>query len=507
MVDGKKVVQRTRIERLVDRREKHKFVMVKKHLFGKKHGCHFNPYTFSKVNEKNCQRIDKPKGFRIGRGGQLPLHEAIGLRDDYDYMSDIRAIVRKACLKWRPKHVQLEEGQGLTWEHYSSGARKLIHDYVYSYFPFLYHFRNKSGEDSWAIIGMAIQYLRGIRSYLKSGAEAKCENYLRRNASDRKNLNRPENDEYGAHDDEYDEHGELILPQPPKPSADDLDDYGVNVPTTGAGPSRTHKRTRSPAPQTTAHHGYDNDTRPRKKARPTTRSPSPVRQPAEPSASDIRRANKVVANEQARDKAYASKNKVGAPKPTALTAAQAPKGKGKGKGKEREDALTVPKGRRHNEGSDEELDEESDEEVSRRFTMKVDARKKVAASSPEDEQPVQKKQAAKPKPRPNPAPEPKISTKKGKSKASEEPETEEDEEPAPMKPKARPKMRPPPPPEPTEAPAPSGSSSAPDVQVTTGSEAPATTAQENGGLQVVGTSKMKVKRPVAPSTRELRQRN
>jgi hypothetical protein len=40
------------------------------------------------MNEQKCKRIERPAGFQIGRGNQ-PIHELIGLRGDYDFMSDI----------------------------------------------------------------------------------------------------------------------------------------------------------------------------------------------------------------------------------------------------------------------------------------------------------------------------------------------------------------------------------------------------------------------------------
>ncbi|CAE6409994.1 unnamed protein product, partial [Rhizoctonia solani] len=128
LVNGKMEIDRTPMERLVHRLEKHKYVCRKGHPFGRKHGCYFNPYSYSKINEKICTRIKKPKGFQVGRGNN-PIHEVIGLRSDYDYMSDILGATRKACIRFRPRRVELEVGQALTWGHYSSGDRKAIHNY------------------------------------------------------------------------------------------------------------------------------------------------------------------------------------------------------------------------------------------------------------------------------------------------------------------------------------------------------------------------------------------
>jgi hypothetical protein len=85
----KQVIKRTSIEKLINRTDKHQYIKRHGHLFGKKHDCYFNPYTNSKANEKNFKRIDRPKGVQVGQGEFL-IHEAMGLRDDYDFFLNIR---------------------------------------------------------------------------------------------------------------------------------------------------------------------------------------------------------------------------------------------------------------------------------------------------------------------------------------------------------------------------------------------------------------------------------
>ncbi|CAE6513040.1 unnamed protein product [Rhizoctonia solani] len=91
MADGKREIQRTSIERLMTRKAKYLHVREHGHLFGDKYDCYFNPYSHSQVNEVSCKRIVRPYGLHVGRGGpdRKPIHELIGLRDDYDFWLDI----------------------------------------------------------------------------------------------------------------------------------------------------------------------------------------------------------------------------------------------------------------------------------------------------------------------------------------------------------------------------------------------------------------------------------
>ncbi|KAF8749260.1 hypothetical protein RHS01_10235 [Rhizoctonia solani] len=86
-------------------------------------------YTRPAVNEANCHRIKKPKGYQPGRGNHDPIHVAIGLRDNYDFSSDIR-LVRKAAIKFRPRNLTLKPGQKLTLKHYGPSTKKKINDYA-----------------------------------------------------------------------------------------------------------------------------------------------------------------------------------------------------------------------------------------------------------------------------------------------------------------------------------------------------------------------------------------
>ncbi|KAF8715300.1 hypothetical protein RHS03_00005, partial [Rhizoctonia solani] len=131
-----------------------------------------HPYDTCKtaVNKANCHWIKKPKGYQPGRGNHNPIHVAIGLQDNYDFSSDIQSLVRKAAIKFRPRNLMLKPGQKLTLKHYGPLTKKKINDYMYKQFPFLYHTRNESGEDSWAIDAMLSSYFASNSAYTKAGS-------------------------------------------------------------------------------------------------------------------------------------------------------------------------------------------------------------------------------------------------------------------------------------------------------------------------------------------------
>jgi hypothetical protein len=158
---------------------------------------------------------------------------------------------------------------------------------------------------------------------------SKAESYLRRNASGPRGQDEDEEGDgsgEGAGDKNKNEDWEGYE-----------DDYDQNAGTFARPHSSTatNKRACHSEPQTKTRRGYDDDPPLKQKQKHKDdshdRLSNPAPLPPQPTAADIRRADKVLAREKARDNALgASKDKVGA-KPTA-----APKGKNKGKGKERE---------------------------------------------------------------------------------------------------------------------------------------------------------------------------
>ncbi|GAB1521288.1 hypothetical protein RhiTH_004380, partial [Rhizoctonia solani] len=90
-----------------------------------------HPYNTCKtaVNKANCHWIEKPKGYQPSHGNHNPIHVAIGLRDNYDFSSDIWSLVRKAAIKFCPRNLTLKPGQKLMLKHYGPLTKKKINDY------------------------------------------------------------------------------------------------------------------------------------------------------------------------------------------------------------------------------------------------------------------------------------------------------------------------------------------------------------------------------------------
>ncbi|KAF8749005.1 hypothetical protein RHS01_10399 [Rhizoctonia solani] len=318
MIEGQQQIAQTPIERLVTRKAKYRYVLENGHLFGDKHGCYFNPYSKARVNKQNCKRIEKPQGFQVGRGGpgSKPWFELIGLRDDYDMALDVRGSACKALVLYCPQTLDLKPGQKLTYKNYGSQKQTQINNYMYKHHKFLYHFRDESGDDSWAIDAICAGYLASNSAYTRSGKNAKAALFLKRNASDPNSKGSDEDSDIGGEDRGRD-----------KDESGEEDDYNLNArrynnTQTASKPQPASRSLKRPHPS------YGT-TRPTKKARHLTRdegddedddeddkdrpSSQPPTLPPKPTAANIRKANKVVEREQARDKALgASRDRAGA---------------------------------------------------------------------------------------------------------------------------------------------------------------------------------------------------
>ncbi|GAB1525794.1 hypothetical protein RhiTH_008960 [Rhizoctonia solani] len=407
MIEGQQQIAQTPIERLVTRKAKYQYVLENGHLFGNKHGCYFNPYSKARVNQQNCKRIEKPQGFQVGRGGpgSKPWFKLIGLRDDYDMALDVRGSACKALVLYRPQTLDLKPGQKLTYKNYGSQKRTQINNYMYKHHKFLYHFRDESGDDSWAIDAICAGYLASNSAYTRSGKNAKAALFLKRNASDPNSKGSDEDSDIGDEDRGRDKHGEpqkksALLGSIVKDESGEEDDYNLNArrynnTQTASKPQPASRSLKRPHPS------YGT-TRPTKKARHLTRdegddedddeddkdrpSSQPPTLPPKPTAANIRKANKVVEREQARDKALgASRDRAGA------KATADPLGPGKGKGKEREGRPLIPRPKpiRRKEANVEDEDEDNeDNEPVRRISKSIRRVNSTLSSSDADPKPV-----------------------------------------------------------------------------------------------------------------------
>ncbi|QRW16612.1 hypothetical protein RhiXN_04613 [Rhizoctonia solani] len=315
-VNGTQQIKQTLMERLIHRHKKYEHVLKHGHLFGDKHGFYFNPYSFSAVNEANCHRIEKPKGYQPGRGNHDPIHVAIGLRDDYDFSSDIWSSVRKAAIKFRPRNLTLKLGQKLTLKHYGPSTKKKINDY------------------------------------------------------DVEDENNPDTNK-AAYQDDY------IL------NARRLKTTQTALPSNFLPKKRANHDLENKRPKARADRRYDKDKDDEDNKDNEDNKDEEPDLPPEPTPAQRRRADKVVAQETARNKTFSnSKGKAGA-KPTA---ASKPGKKGKELGALPE--ASKSSGRRHKEAkgnSDEDESQDEDDEQPTRTVTKRVTKRPVIESSPEPE--------------------------------------------------------------------------------------------------------------------------
>ncbi|CAE7232291.1 unnamed protein product [Rhizoctonia solani] len=173
VINGVAVKAQTLVEQLGDRHLKYEHVREHGHLFGDKYRCYFNPYSYSPINSKTFMMIGRPVGmtFQLCAKGKQ-FHELIGLRDDYMFRIEIARVARNTLHLFAPEGI-LKSGKPLLYKDYDSLARAKIHNFMYQHYPFLYHFRDMTGEGNWAIDGMC-----GIHLYTKTGQiKAKGQKY------------------------------------------------------------------------------------------------------------------------------------------------------------------------------------------------------------------------------------------------------------------------------------------------------------------------------------------
>ncbi|KAG8692870.1 hypothetical protein FRC09_010894, partial [Ceratobasidium sp. 395] len=346
-VDGKRQVRYTDLERLGTRKAKYEYVKKNGHLFGRMHGMYFNPYSARPSKIQNYKRVKRPPGFTTGRG-EFQIFEAIGLRGDYEYYKDILFCVRKAVVKYQPQNIELEEGTSYKWKHYGSGARQAIQKHVRERFPFFNHHRDETGDDSWAISLLAIQYLESAHSYTTYRGKKKTQRYLRRHTSNKKDDEDEDEDEEEEEEEEEGEGagegksgGRINLGD----YKDDYDDNAAPHQSKGAGPSRS-KVALPRAQQPTAS---------------TSRAPAPDL-PPQSTNRDNRRADKLVAREEARARAQPPVKSVAASTSTIAS---------KGKCKKHPPRKQVLPASTEDNGLD---DSESDNEAARQVTKVVTCR-------------------------------------------------------------------------------------------------------------------------------------
>ncbi|GAB1526343.1 hypothetical protein RhiTH_009510 [Rhizoctonia solani] len=343
------------------------------------------------VNEANCHWIEKPKGYQPGRGNHNPIHVAIGLQDNYDFSSDIWSLVRKAAIKFRPRNLTLKPGQKLTLKHYGPLTKKKINDYMYKQFPFLYHTRNESGEDSWAINAMLSSYFALNSAYTKAGKNKKAKLYLKRNESGGQDNQDGRDKEDNGDQDDYQDVEDKNDPDTNKAAYQD--DYILNarrlkttqtaLPLNFLPKKRANHDLENKRPKARADRRYNKDEDDKDNEDNEDNEDEEPDLPPKPTPAQRRRADKVVAQETACNKTFSnSKGKAGA-KPTA---ASKPGKKGKELGALPE--ASKSSGCCHKEAKGNSDEDESQDEDNKQPTQTVTKRvtkRPVIESSPEPE--------------------------------------------------------------------------------------------------------------------------
>ncbi|EUC57655.1 hypothetical protein RSOL_227380, partial [Rhizoctonia solani AG-3 Rhs1AP] len=172
---GEKVKYTTVLEKML-REDKYYFTKEHGHPFAAVVGLpYFNPYGKVLLDDKLTAIIPKTAGL---------LSVSSSQRLDYSEYTEGRGVMRAAVIANIPNEATIDEGKFLTWAHFGPSARLKVYKYVYALKPYFYHFRDKSGENNWLLDTQAAAYLAdSARYYKKSGSVLTPIEYLRRNES------------------------------------------------------------------------------------------------------------------------------------------------------------------------------------------------------------------------------------------------------------------------------------------------------------------------------------
>ncbi|CAE6380179.1 unnamed protein product [Rhizoctonia solani] len=177
--NGRRVKYKTFLEGM-STEDKYFFVKEFNHPFASVAGIpYFNPYGKVPLDDKLIAIIPKAAGHLFVSSGQ---------RLDFPEYLEGRAVTRAAVVANIPDNATVEPGKFLTWSHFGSSFRLKVYHYVYRFKPYYYHFRDKTGENNWLIDNEAHEYLKEVGGYLKKIGEGDADpvEYLRQHAS--KNL-------------------------------------------------------------------------------------------------------------------------------------------------------------------------------------------------------------------------------------------------------------------------------------------------------------------------------
>ncbi|KAG8732258.1 hypothetical protein FRC11_014811 [Ceratobasidium sp. 423] len=149
------------LEKLGSLEMQYAFVDKYRHLFARKLGIpHFNPYGYVLRDPKVVARIERPKG------DDWQLYIEMGAVGDYDLYLNALSIIRSLVLELKPDDSILKPGKtAVTWSDYSQDLCKKLCRKAIMALPWLWHYRDETGEYCWVVFEIARKYLSGSKSY------------------------------------------------------------------------------------------------------------------------------------------------------------------------------------------------------------------------------------------------------------------------------------------------------------------------------------------------------
>ncbi|KAG8749211.1 hypothetical protein FRC11_011525, partial [Ceratobasidium sp. 423] len=158
---GTKEVRLLFLEKLGSLEMQYTFVDKYGHPFACKLGIpHFNPYGYVLRDPKVVAWIERPKG------DDWQLYIEMGAVGDYDLYLNALLIICSLVLELKPDDSILKPGKtAVTWSDYSQDLHKKLCRKAIVALPWLWHYRDETGEYCWVVFEIARKYLSGSKSY------------------------------------------------------------------------------------------------------------------------------------------------------------------------------------------------------------------------------------------------------------------------------------------------------------------------------------------------------
>ncbi|CAE6399930.1 unnamed protein product [Rhizoctonia solani] len=148
------------LEKLKTREAKFAFIELYGHPFARKVGIpYFNPYGHVPRDPKVVPRIPRPSG-------DFKLLIEVGAVGDVEWWNDVLAVMRSLTNELKPDASVLQPGQkSVTWVNFSGDLRTKLFQRAYDAFPIFYIFRDQTNKDCWPVREIARDFLSGSSAY------------------------------------------------------------------------------------------------------------------------------------------------------------------------------------------------------------------------------------------------------------------------------------------------------------------------------------------------------